>query len=171
MFVSVTALDTSELDGPPDICPVAQLANPPLNTGKNASFSDWATYGQEVQTQWFSMDCQNNSLCDKQTGRLLSLQWFVTWGNNPVENLWARGGPIRHVYGITCSLDGELLRNIFIWMRILLVNAQCPSIWMISVAIIEHFLNLWRHVNDPYTQDWSIGLLKVFFDIIIPNSE
>ena len=90
MFVGATALDTSELDGPPDICPVAQLASPPLNTGKNASFADWATYGQEVQTQWFSMDCQNNSLCDKQTGRLLSLQWFVTCGN-PVENLWASG--------------------------------------------------------------------------------
>ena len=125
MFVGATALNTSELDGSPDICPVAKLASPPLKTsGKNTSFADWATYGQEVQTQWFSMDCQNNSLCDKQTGRLLSLQWFVTWGNNPVENLWARGGPIRHVCGRTCSLDGELLRDIYLFVCVLI--GQCP---------------------------------------------
>ena len=24
-----------------------------VNTSKNASFEDWATYGQGVQTQWF----------------------------------------------------------------------------------------------------------------------
>ena len=54
MFVGATALNTSELDGSPDICPVAKLASPPLKTsGKNTSFADWAIYGQEVQTQWF----------------------------------------------------------------------------------------------------------------------
>ena len=54
MFVGATALNTSELDGSPDICPVAKLASPSLNTsGKNTSFADWAIYGQEVQTQWF----------------------------------------------------------------------------------------------------------------------
>ena len=119
MFVGATALNTSELDGSPDICPVAKLASPPLKTsGKNTSFADWAIYGwargaNPMVFQWIA----RTIICDKQTGHLLSLQWFVTWGNNPVENLWARGGPIRHVYGITCSLDGELLRDIFICMH------------------------------------------------------